>query len=33
MLTGSSELVFEPWAGVRRMHSILHSVVHKDTVD
>jgi hypothetical protein len=29
MLTSSSELVFEPWAGVRRMHSILHSAAHK----
>jgi ankyrin repeat protein len=33
MLTGSSELVFEPWAGVRRMRSVLHSVVLKDTID
>jgi ankyrin repeat protein len=33
IMTRSSELVFEPWAGVRRMHSILHSFVNKDTVD
>jgi ankyrin repeat protein len=33
MLTRSSEIVFEPWAGVRRMHFMLHSVAHKDTVD
>jgi ankyrin repeat protein len=33
MLTDSSELVFEPWAGVRRMRNVLHSVEHKDTVD